>query len=105
MTTVQELLKVADDAELAVLGRLIERAVNRPRIVVTLQEGGRQRRYLVDRSSEDEFDDVPDGPVSFPRRLGHYFGGAWLRGPGRVDEMHRSLAMSEVVKVERKATV
>lgn len=68
-------------------------------VLVTVQEGSKKRRYVV--ASEDAAEvlayrdtDPDDRPWMF------YFGAQWLRGYGNVDEMYRSLSMTDVVKIE-----
>ena len=86
------LFQNATGEEAEALARVINRANAMPAVVVTLREGGKSRRYVVDQADESDFDNG---------RVPHWFGGQWLRGYGRVDEMYRSLCGDEVVKVER----
>jgi hypothetical protein len=95
-------------------------------IVVTVEHGaGRTRRYVVTPEDEYMFADAPSGKVPVLRgtpasdgirepsvndirrsreeRLGRFsFGCQWLRGPGKIDEMYRTLSTWEVVSVARK---
>jgi hypothetical protein len=81
------------------------------RVVVTMTNGpGKTRRYVVDRKDEDIFAGRPDASGAKFQALygqGHlgkfgreYFGGQWLRGPGRIDEQYRSLSGAEIVAIK-----
>jgi hypothetical protein len=95
------ILAHATEEELRVLLAVIERVNAQAAIVVTMRDN---RRYVVSQEDEHLFADIPDGPVVREDRWDgpqSWFGGQWLRGYGRVDEMHRSLAGYEIAKVAR----
>jgi hypothetical protein len=96
---VETLIRNATEDELPAIASALRRANERPAILVKLRTGG--RRYVVCREDEHLFDDLVGldeaelaervrGAVLVP------FGAQWLRGYGRVDEMYRSLSLSEV---------
>ena len=90
---------VQNDDEARVLLALMQRENAKPAVLVTVQEGSKKRRYVVASEDRDEVlayrdTDPDDRPWMF------YFGAQWLRGYGNVDEMYRSLSMSDVVKIE-----
>ncbi len=78
----------ASREELEMILKLRDRVDSFPAIVVTVM----RKRYVVDQSDEHEFH---DGKIPYA------FGGQWLRGYGRVDEMYRLLSGAEVTKIER----
>jgi hypothetical protein len=99
------LLRHASEPEAQVIRTVAQRALATPAIVVTLQEGGRRRRYVVALEDEQELRRfVGHSAQQLQDELGGRaalltFGAQWLRGPGRVDEMYRSLSMADVVRV------
>lgn len=124
MSGLQTLVQNATTEELRTIHAVLQRADAKPAVVVTLEHGRSTRRYVVAQEDEHLFDGVPTGKVPVAEgtpasdgvrppsisdirqareeHLGRFgFGGQWLRGLGRVDEMYRSLATWEVVKVER----
>lgn len=75
-------------------------------VIVTMREGSKDRRYVV--ASEDAylFDGLPSGPIKRLDRFDgphFHFGAQWLRGPGRIDEMYRTLYAGDAVRITRKA--
>lgn len=112
-----ELLREATAEEALTIASVASRRIARPAVVATVASGGRRRRYVVAMDDEGLFNGLEGAlrPESRPGacdaavdvRFGHMgaaltsFGGRWLRRFGCVDEMHRTLSMAEVVKVER----
>jgi hypothetical protein len=80
------------------------------RVVVTLKNGSKTRRYVVDRRDEGYFAGRPNATgakfaalygTGYTGRFGPlHFGGQWLRGPGRIDEQYRSLSGAEIVAIK-----
>lgn len=80
-------------------------------VIVTCEDN---RRYVVVPEDEHLFAGAPAGRVmvgaatSIPdvrhareEQLGRFhFGCQWLRGPGRVDEMYRTLGTWEIIRVK-----
>jgi len=96
---VETLIENATDEELPAIAAAMRRAQAKPCVLVTVQEGRGTRRYVVDREDEEQLRVLIGVPVE-ELRIGHYwFGAQWLRGMGRVDEMHRSLGLYSVVKI------
>jgi hypothetical protein len=73
-------------------------------IIVTTKSGTKTRRYVVVYEDRNMFAGIKDGPIDGREELGwrFHFGAQWLRGPGRVDEMYRTLSGSDIVRVTRK---
>jgi len=102
MSKFRTLIQNASDDELKVIGDVLARADAKPAVVVTLQEGSKQRRYVVYQEDEYLFEGIHT-PEAFQASHGRfaYFGGQWLRQYGKVDEMSRTLSSSELVKIQR----
>lgn len=86
---------------------VVRRVLAKPAVVVTVKESGRRCRYVMAMEDEQELRRfVGRTHEQIEAELGRlgtglfWFGARWLRAPGRVDEMHRSLSMAEVVTVE-----
>jgi hypothetical protein len=101
------LLAHATKLEQAVILAEVRRIAAMPAVVVTVREGSRHRRYVVAQEDEQALRRfVGHTPEQLATDLGQMgtvlfaFGGQWLRGPGRVDELYRSLSLADVVKVE-----
>lgn len=93
------LANIENDDEARTILALLQRENAKPDVLVTVKEGSKTRRYVVAREDRDAVlayraTDPDDRPWMF------YFGAQWLRRYGCVDEMYRSLSMSEVVKIE-----
>jgi hypothetical protein len=101
----RSLMRHATEPEREVILNVLRRVVASPAVVVTVREGGRRRRYVVALEDEQELRRfVGHSAQQLQDELGGRaalltFGAQWLRGPGRVDEMYRSLSMAEVVRV------
>jgi hypothetical protein len=93
---------VQSDEEAKVLAQLIVREGHKPEVLVTVQHGVEsKRRYVVDHEDREAVLALKPALQEDPRdRPWFYFGARWLRAYGKVDEMHRSLSFSEVVKIE-----
>jgi hypothetical protein len=107
----------ATDEELPAIAAVLRRIADRPVVVVTVRGDRTKRRYVVsveDESLFDEFSGVlrPESrsgarDSDVEERFGGMgavltsFGCRWLRRYGAVDEMHRTLSIIEVIKVER----
>lgn len=92
----ETIIKNATDDEARALLAAVRRANAKPAVLVTV-EGG--RRYVVAQEDEDEIRPlVGRDPEEWQRSWGG-FGARWMRGYGRVDEMHRTISLSDVVKV------
>jgi hypothetical protein len=104
---VSDLARYATTEELAVIANVVQRANDRPAVLVTVKHGGFRRRYVVDRADEEQLRDYVGKSETELAELSRGmrgmlgFGCQWLRRYGRVDEMHRSLSLHEVVKVEQ----
>ena len=95
----------ATEQELRTVLTVLDRAHAKPAVLVTLAEGSRSRRYVVEQEDEHEFDGLVGLSAQELRRHLSWrtpFGGRWLRGFGRVDEMYRTLSGEEVIKVEHE---
>jgi len=114
---IETLLSHATDEELPAIAAVLKRIADAPAVVVTVRHNKSTRRYVVSTEDESLFDGLSGALISESRpgardseveeRFGGMgavltsFGCRWLRGYGRVDEMHRTLSMIEVIKVER----
>lgn len=97
----ETLVANATDDELPAIAAALHRAQSKPCVLVTTLEGGKRRRYVVAQEDEDEIRKYVGCAESvLDRQWQVWFGAQWLRGMGRVDEMYRSLSLSETVKVE-----
>jgi hypothetical protein len=100
MSTLAVVLANATEEETAAITAALGRANAKPAVIATMRD---RRRYVVAQEDEAEFAELVGlrGEALADRvqyaRGG--FGGQWLRGYGRVDEMYRSLSMREVTKV------
>ena len=103
---VEILIRNATEAELPAIASALKRANARPAIVVTLRNGG--RRYVVCQEDEHLFADLVGlDQAELAERASRAvlvpFGAQWMRAYGRVDEMYRSLSLSEVRSVRTVA--
>jgi hypothetical protein len=94
------LIANATPQERAAIAAARERANAKPAVIVTMRD---RRRYVVDQEDEPHLVALAGlNAEALRRRVEHAaggFGGRWLRGYGRVDEMHSYLAFYEVTKV------
>ncbi len=75
-------------------------------VIITMREGSKNRRYVVAHEDEYMFASLKDGPITREDRFdgpSFHFGAQWLRGPGRIDEMYRTLYAGDAVRITRKA--
>jgi hypothetical protein len=99
---VNTLLRHATQEEREAIRAAAQRAYEHPAIIVTIRHEG-QRRYVVDQEDEHLFEALArlkaaEIKAAVANRLGG-FGAQWVRRYGNVDEMHRTLAISEVTNV------
>jgi hypothetical protein len=90
----------ATEDELRLITSILARANDKPAVIVTTRDG---RRYVVAQEDEPMFEPLiglkaPELHERVQRSLTP-FGARWLRRYGCVDEMYRSLSISEVTKV------
>jgi len=114
---IETLIEHATEGELHVIATVLGRISDMAAVVVTVRNGKTSRRYVVDLEDVTLFDGL-SGTLRPESRRGardseieERFGGMgavltsfgcrWLRSYGKVDEMHRSLGVIEVAKVER----
>ncbi len=116
MMEIETLIEHATEEELPVIAAVLRRIADRPAVVVTVRGGKTARRYVVAVEDESLFDGLSGAmrPESrpgardsgFEERFGGMgavltsFGCRWLRRYGALDEMHRTLSVIEVTKVE-----
>jgi hypothetical protein len=96
------LMQHATVDELRVIVGIMQRANDRPAILVTTQtEGG--RRYVVSQSDEPiVLGLIGLSSAELAERVKYsnaYVGARWMRGYGNVDEMYRSLGVHEITSV------
>jgi len=94
------LIANATEEERAAITAARQRANAKPAVIVTMRD---RRRYVVDQEDEPRVIELKGlNAEELHRRVENAldgFGGRWLRGYGRVDEMQRYLAFREIVKV------
>lgn len=96
----EEALRQSDEDAVRAIVRILNNQRARPAILATIDG----KRYVVAEEDEHEFENIPDGPLGtgFDNPLDRvWFGGRWMRGYGRVDEMYRSLGGYEVTRIQR----